>query len=369
MRRFLLLLTFLAAAPAFAQEIDVLITSPPADEPLFGEVEFAAELIADEGAEGNVTRVRFLFDGVEIGVADALPHRLAVDVGGENREHRFEVEVMGESGVLASARLVSPAIATDLEIDAGLQQLYVTVSENGPCKLDLTLADFAIFDNRQRQEVVTFARGDVQLTAALLIDASFSIAGARLRAALGGASTFVREMSGGDDATIWVFSDLLLHQTGLSNNPERLTAGLDRVAAAGGTALNDHLCMALKRLEKQQGRRVVILLSDGIDSHSALRMRGRLAGAPQPGADLLDPYRLRGRARLPLLGLEEPGSVPRRVPAAGGDGGRERRPHRPPGAHRGDRRRLPRDPARAARAATCWATTRARIATTAAGIG
>ncbi len=280
-RVFLLLILFTVPAGLAADELDVMITSPPAGEPVFGEVDFAAELLGD-GVAAGVTRVVFRLDGAEVGEAVAPPYGIRVDAGDENREHRFEVEVWGvrpsgvrptgTGGLLASARLVSPAIPTDLEVDAGLQQLYVTVTEAGRRRLDLSPEDFAIFDDGARQEAVTFARGDVRLTAALLIDASFSMAGPRLRSALGGASVFVREMSPGDEATIWVFSDRLLHRTPLSNDPEQLTAGLDRVSAAGGTALNDHLYMSLKRLEKQQGRRVVVILSDGIDSHSALKM-------------------------------------------------------------------------------------------------
>ena len=42
--------------------------------------------------------------------------------------------------------------------------------------------------------------------------------------------------------------------------------------ARGNTALNDHLYLALKRLDTRQGRRVVLLLSDGADVHSVLGM-------------------------------------------------------------------------------------------------
>lgn len=277
MGRWLSLLPLLALPAALAaQGLDVTITSPLPGEPVFGEVEFVAELLGDGDAAGSL-RVEFRLDGAEVGERAEPPYRLRLDVGGENREHCFEVVVWrvrpaGAAEVLATARLVSPAIPTDLEVDAGLQQLYVTVTEGGRRQLDLVREDFAIFDDGARQELVTFARGDVRLTAALLIDASVSMAGARLRSALAGASAFVREMGSGDEAAIWVFSDRLLHRTPLSNDPDRLTDRLDAVTAAGGTALNDQLYMALKRLEKQQGRRVVVILSDGVDVHSTLAM-------------------------------------------------------------------------------------------------
>ena len=43
--------------------------------------------------------------------------------------------------------------------------------------------------------------------------------------------------------------------------------------AGGGTALNDHLYLALKLLDSRQGRRVVVLFTDGADLHSLLSMR------------------------------------------------------------------------------------------------
>jgi len=144
--------------------------------------------------------------------------------------------------------------------------------------LNLNQEDFAIVDKGALQQTVTFARGDVRLTAAILVDASASMVGSRLRHALRGATSFIKGMKETDNAALFLFSDRLLHVTPFSNDAEQLFAGLAGVAADGGTALNDHFYLALKRLETRQGRRVVILLSDGIDSHSCAC--ARLAGWP-----------------------------------------------------------------------------------------
>ncbi len=61
------------------------------------------------------------------------------------------------------------------------------------------------------------------------------------------------------------------HHTPWSADPDELLAGLDGVEARGGSAVNDHLFLALQLLEKRQGRRVVILLSDGVDVESLLQ--------------------------------------------------------------------------------------------------
>ncbi len=263
----------IAAVPGTAQDsdaeiLDVAITSPPPGEPQFGEIELAADVYPPE----NVARVEFFVDGELAGEVEAPPFSVRVDVGQDNREHRFEVKAYSPSGQMLDALLVSPSIRVDGEVVAELQQLYVTVSRGPTRVLDLMQDDFAIIDNGDRQEMVTFARGDVRLTAAILIDSSASMRGDRLRYALRGAAAFAGGLKDIDDASILLFSDRLLHATPFSHDLAELTAGLGGVRAAGGTALNDHFYLALKRLEHLQGRRVVILLSDGIDSHSALRM-------------------------------------------------------------------------------------------------
>lgn len=251
-----------------AQDVDVLIVQPPPGQPLFGVVDFEVEVYPPD----QVSRVEFFLDGEKIGELTEPPFRLTPDLGEDNREHRFEARAFTRDGAVSEALLVSPAIRVDEEIEAELQQLYATVTNGERRVLDLEQDDFAIIDNGSRQEIVTFARGDVRLTASLLIDSSASMRGDRLISALRGASAFIAGLKDIDQASILLFSDRPLYTTPFSNDLSELTAGLERVRAEGGTALNDHLYVALKRLEAEQGRRVVIVLSDGIDSHSALRM-------------------------------------------------------------------------------------------------
>ncbi len=117
---------------------------------------------------------------------------------------------------------------------------------------------------------MTFEGGEVPLTAALLVDASLSMAGPRLVAAVKGAQAFVAGMLPLDEAMLMLFSDRLLHRTPCTGDPAVIAQALGAVEAHGGTALNDHLYAALERLERHQGRRVLILLSDGVDIESVL---------------------------------------------------------------------------------------------------
>ncbi len=257
---------FAAARPAAA--IDVFITNPKPAVGVFGEVEVTAEVLAD----APIREVIFRLDDRQVGRLTEPPWQLTVDVGQDNVPHVFEVVARDAGGDEATAKVITRTIAVDMKLDLGLQQLYVTVSRGGSRVLDLPRQAFTVLDDGERQQLVTFEGGDVPLTAALLVDTSLSMQGERLRAALEGARAFVAGMRDLDEASLMLFSDHLVLATPFSGDAAEIDRRLEGVQAGGGTALNDHLYAALKRLEEHQGRRVVILLSDGTDIESVLGM-------------------------------------------------------------------------------------------------
>jgi Ca-activated chloride channel homolog len=219
---------------------------------------------------GTAERVELHFNGRLAGASDAAPHRFRVDTGLDNIERRFRARAVGTDGQSAEAELVVPAIRVDLAIEARLQQLYLTATSGDQAVLDLGPEELRIVDQRRRQQIVTFERGDVPLAAALVLDASLSMRGEPLAIALSGARRFAEGLAPLDLAALLLFSDRIVHRSEFTGDAERLLAGLTGAEARGGTALNDHLYLALQLLERQQGRRVVILLSDGVDVDSVL---------------------------------------------------------------------------------------------------
>lgn len=139
--------------------------------------------------------------------------------------------------------------------------------------LELQRDDFRVVDNGVEQQLVTFERGDIPFTAVLLLDSSESMKGQRLQTALDGAKVFLTRLQELDEAKAILFSDRVLVSSPFSNQNADFLAELEGTLASGGTALNDHLFAALEMLEHRQGRRVVILLSDGADVVSVLRMQ------------------------------------------------------------------------------------------------
>ncbi|HEX9730657.1 MAG TPA: VWA domain-containing protein [Thermoanaerobaculia bacterium] len=266
--RHLVVLAVLGASMAGAEDLYVTITRPPPGVPVFGEVEIAAEVVPEDGAS-----VELFVDGRFVDRRDEPPFAARVDVGEESVEHRFEAVARRRDGAAGSALLVTPALRVDEAVELRLRQLYVTVSRGGERVLDLARDELEVLDDGEPQRLVTFERGDVPLTALLLVDASASMRGAPLAAALAGAEAFVRAMQPLDRAQLLLFADRVIHATPSTGFAAVLAAGLRGAAAEGGTAINDHLYLALRMLDARQGRRVIVLLSDGVDVASVLGVR------------------------------------------------------------------------------------------------
>ncbi len=267
MRRIpILVFFFMAALPVGAQTIWTSIVSPDDGDLVFGEVDIVVDVVSTE----MISEVEFQLDGRPIGTLTVEPFRLHVDLGEKNIQHRFSVVARDVNGNEATHSVTTQAvpIAADYEVD--LRQLYVSVTRDNERVLDLGRDAFELTDEGDRQELVTFARGDIPFTAVLLIDASGSMAGEKIKSAVAGAAVFVHGMRDLDQAQVMVFSDQLLSSTPITGAKALLTAGLSSTEARGGTALLDHLFVALKLLEQRQGRRVLVLLSDGVDTHSVL---------------------------------------------------------------------------------------------------
>lgn len=261
------LVTLLALATA-AGALDLVVLKPVPGVPLLGPVDVEVEVLS----EAPVETVEVRLDGRTLATLTEPPYRLRVEVDARPGGHRFEVIARDASGATARRVVETPGIRVDEELEIELQQLYVTVTRDGDRILDLPRGAFTVRDDGETQSLVTFEQGDVPMTALLLIDASESMRGRRLDTALEGARTFLRGLAPLDRSALWLFSDRLLHASPVTGFAEVLEAGLSRVRARGGTALNDHLYLALRELARHQGRRVVVVLSDGVDVASVLTM-------------------------------------------------------------------------------------------------
>ncbi|MFQ5350414.1 MAG: VWA domain-containing protein [Thermoanaerobaculia bacterium] len=258
---------FAAQGAAQEEPPPVWFVSPPALEPALGEV-----VVEIEVQHPEVREVRLLVDGRASGSVSRRPYRWTIDLGEEFGPHRFEAVVIGSTGELARASHRTPGLRVDDQVDLGLRQLYVALEGEVAGGSPLAVEAFTVIDDGARQRVVTFEGGDAALAVAVLVDASDSMSGGALRAALEGARALLDGLDELDEATRLLFADGLLFGGPHGRVGDEVERILTTVSAAGGTALNDALYVALRQLESRQGRRVIVLLSDGLDIHSTLDM-------------------------------------------------------------------------------------------------
>lgn len=264
-----LVATLLGGMPVAADGVEVAILDPGPFDPAVGVVQVRIEVDSAEA----IQRIDLFVDGEIKAQLTKPPWNVTIDVGDENREHIFRAVAHSVVGATGEMTIQTPAIEVDDVIDLPLQQLYVTVTRGDERISGLDRGEFTVLDNGQRQELVTFEGGDAPLTAVLLVDSSESMRGERLGAAINGAEAFTAGMRDLDEAMVILFADRLLGSTPFTDDPATIQASLGGIEAGGGTALTDHLYAALKILDGRQGRRVVVVLSDGFDVYSSLSMQ------------------------------------------------------------------------------------------------
>lgn len=140
---------------------------------------------------------------------------------------------------------------------------------------DLTKDDFEIFEDGKKQSIEFFAQGDGDtappMHLGLMVDASGSMQ-ADMKLAQGAAIKFLNMLPSAEDITLVDFDT----QVRITRYPQRDFARLvERIRqrkADGWTALYDALGTYLDGADSQDGRKVMVMYTDGADSRSALSL-------------------------------------------------------------------------------------------------
>jgi Ca-activated chloride channel family protein len=256
----------LLLAGAALGQVAVRIQTPAPDQPIFGPTQVQVGVTSAE----KVDKVELFVNGKLMGSAQKPPYRFDLDMGDDNIRREFRAVAHTSSGVTGADTIVTVPVQITDELNLKLRALFVSVVQGGQSNLALGQEDFQIFDNGAPQQIVTFGRDELPLTAVLLLDTSESMQGDRLEAVRRGTQAFLGGMKPSDEAMLALFSDRLLRFTPFTSDKKELDSAIATTQAAGGTAVNDFLYLSLKLLDARQGQRVVVLFSDGSDVHSVL---------------------------------------------------------------------------------------------------
>jgi VWFA-related protein len=152
--------------------------------------------------------------------------------------------------------------------------VYVTVSdEAGALVPDLTREDFEVLDNGKRQPITLFESGVQPITVVLMLDRSGSMM-SNFKLVRSAAEQFVSQLGKGDKARIGSFSNRIQLDPREFTGTQRDLIEILRteLQEPGPTPLWNAVNVAITALQHQDGRRVILVFTDGVDrpmnSHS-----------------------------------------------------------------------------------------------------
>jgi Ca-activated chloride channel family protein len=172
------------------------------------------------------------------------------------------------SNVLSIALHLAAQEDKPLRLDVKLVSLFVNVTDQkGAIIGGLTKDDFKITEDGRPQTIAVFERqSEMALNLTLAIDTSSSTYKDRYMEQQA-AKKFVRALiRPQDQMSVIQFNTYVDELTGFTNNVAQIDHGLDHMRGAGGTALYDAIYLGSKGLGSKDGRKILVLVTDGGDT-------------------------------------------------------------------------------------------------------
>ena len=147
---------------------------------------------------------------------------------------------------------------------------YATVVDaNNRLVTDLTRDDFEVLDNGRPQEITIFDNEVRPFTVVVMLDTSVSMTD-RLKDLYAGAEQFLNRLMPHDKGMVGAFNDKVEFASGFTSDRNSLVSGLKHLDFGNQTRLYDAVHASLDVLEKVEGRKVILLFTDGADFGSRL---------------------------------------------------------------------------------------------------
>ena len=168
-----------------------------------------------------------------------------------------------------------------IRVDVNLVRVVATVkTQAGELVGALRKEDFQVSDNSAPQEIAVFERQtDQPLSVALMVDTSGSTA-KELKYEIDSASRFLKallsEGNSEDRVALYSFNWQIVRNNFFTHNYASLTNSLKTLHGEAGTSLYDAIYLAARDLEDREGRKVMVIVTDGGDTTSAKNLKQAL---------------------------------------------------------------------------------------------
>ena len=286
-------------APGIASA-SLRITSPLGRTGLTGKVRIVAQLHASP--ETVLSPVQFFVDGVLVGTTTAGPP-FAVDWDDTDPLTPREIVAQATDAAGDVLRDIVRLPAFEAVFHRGTSSVLVDASvydAKGRFAQDLEPSAFHVLENGVPQQIDLVDRQRMPATLVLLVDNSQSMSRrmAFVRHAAGQFGTMLRP---NDKVVIAPFNQHIGRVTGPTDDRATIMGAIDAITSSGGTAILDGLIDGVRMLDGVDGRRAIVLVTDGYDENSARDLKSVIEAA-QSAQVTVYPVAIGGIAGISLKG-------------------------------------------------------------------
>jgi Ca-activated chloride channel family protein len=172
------------------------------------------------------------------------------------------------AGAASAALLAQTVFKSGTEIVS----LFVTVADaQGRLVPDLTMDDFEILDNDKPQPIAYFENVIQPISVVVMLDTSGSMTGS-ITLLKEAAEQFLLRLLPADQGRVGAFNDKIQISAHFTKNRDELISDVKELDFGNGTRLWDAVLTSLDELKGIDGRRVVLVFTDGDDTESRTRL-------------------------------------------------------------------------------------------------
>jgi len=170
------------------------------------------------------------------------------------------------AGVLVVAQEPQPIFKSSVRT----VPIYSTVVDaSGRLVPELEQSDFSIIDNGKPTDLTLFSNESQAFTAVVMLDTSASMT-SNLKLLNRAAEQFLLRLLPVDKAQVGAFNDKIQLSGTFTNNRDELISALNDLYFGNPTRLNDAIATSLDALQGIEGRRVILVFTDGEDTSSRI---------------------------------------------------------------------------------------------------
>jgi len=186
----------------------------------------------------------------------------------------------------AATLALAQAPSTTLKVDVKLVSVFVTVTDaHGAPIAKLTKDDFKISEDGKEQKIAVFDKESaLPLSIVLAVDTSLSTRRDLPLEVASGRKFAHAILRPQDNLAVFQFSEIVNEVVPFTPDLKTIDHAIDKMRLGSATALYDALYLGSRALEKRQGRKVMVVITDGGDTASKVDYQDAVRAAQEAEA-------------------------------------------------------------------------------------